>query len=47
MDIPCKSSWAGAHANFQAREYDAGESLTISKTNVEAEDSWKTFGTSL
>ena len=36
MDIPCRSSWTGAHANFQAREYDAGASLTTSKTNVEA-----------
>jgi hypothetical protein len=35
MDIPCRSSWTGAHANFQAREYDAGASLTKSKTNVE------------
>ena len=42
MDIPCKSSWIGAHANFQVREYDAGASFTTSKTNVEAEDSWKT-----
>jgi hypothetical protein len=24
MDIPCRSSWIGAHGNFQAREYDAG-----------------------
>jgi hypothetical protein len=26
MDIPCRSSWTGAHENFQAREYDAGAS---------------------
>jgi hypothetical protein len=28
MDIPYRSSWTGAHASFQAREYDAGASLT-------------------
>jgi hypothetical protein len=26
MDRPCESSWTGAHENFQAREYDAGQS---------------------
>jgi hypothetical protein len=46
MDIPCRSSWTGSHANFKAREYDAGASLMTSKTNVEAEDSWKTSNTS-
>jgi hypothetical protein len=28
MDRPCRSSWTGAHENFQAREYDAGASST-------------------
>jgi hypothetical protein len=46
MDIPCRSSWTGAHAIFQEREYDAGASLTTRKTNVEAEDSWKTSSAS-
>jgi hypothetical protein len=46
MEIPCRSSWIGAHANFQAREYDAGASLTTRKTNVEAEDNWKTSNAS-
>jgi hypothetical protein len=31
MDIPCRSSWTGAHEIFQAREYDAGASLTSSE----------------
>jgi hypothetical protein len=31
MDRLCKSSWIGAHENFQAREYDAGASPTTSK----------------
>jgi hypothetical protein len=35
MDILCRISWTGAHANFQAREYDAGASLTSS------EPTWK------
>jgi hypothetical protein len=26
MDRPCRSSWTGAHENFQAEEYDAGAS---------------------
>ena len=28
MERPCRSSWTGAHENFQAEEYDAGASLT-------------------
>jgi hypothetical protein len=31
MDRLCKSSWTGAHENFQAREYDAGASPTTSE----------------
>jgi hypothetical protein len=31
MDIPCRSSWTGAHANFQVREYDAGASPETSE----------------
>jgi hypothetical protein len=31
MDRPCKSSWIGAHENFQAREYDVGASPTTSE----------------
>jgi hypothetical protein len=31
MDIPCRSSWTGAHENFQAREYDAGASPSSSE----------------
>ena len=35
MDIPCKSSWIGAHESFQAEEYDAGAS-----TNTSNEPAW-------
>jgi hypothetical protein len=28
MERPCRSSWTGAHENFQAEEYDAGASPT-------------------
>jgi hypothetical protein len=31
MDIPCRSSWTGAHEIFQAREYDAGASNSSSE----------------
>jgi hypothetical protein len=31
MDRLCMNSWIGAHENFQAREYDAGASLTSSE----------------
>jgi hypothetical protein len=40
MDIPCRSSWTGAHENFQAREYDAGASLTSSEPARKTKESW-------
>jgi hypothetical protein len=40
MDIPCRSSWIGAHENIQAREYDAGASLTSSEPARKRKNSW-------
>jgi hypothetical protein len=41
MDRPCRSSWTGAHENFQAEEYDAGASTNTSNEPAhQAEDSW-------
>jgi hypothetical protein len=40
MDIPCRSSWTGAHANFQVREYDAGASPETSEPAQKTKDSW-------
>jgi hypothetical protein len=41
MDIPCRSSWTGAHESFQAREYDVGASPTSSAPARKTMDSWK------
>ena len=40
MDRPCKSSWIGAHENFQAREYDAGASPTSSEHGASTNAFW-------
>jgi hypothetical protein len=45
MDIPCRSSWTGAHESFQAREYDAGASPTSSEPARKARDSWASAST--
>jgi hypothetical protein len=45
MDRPCRSSWTGAHENFQAREYDAGASPTSSEPARKAKDSWTSANT--
>jgi hypothetical protein len=39
MDRACRSSWIGAHEDFQAREYDAGASLTASEPTQKTKDS--------
>jgi hypothetical protein len=36
MDRPCRSSWTRAHEIFQAREYDAGASLTHQESHRES-----------
>jgi hypothetical protein len=40
MERSCRSSWIGAHESFQAREYDAGASLTSSEPVRKTKDSW-------
>ena len=42
MDRPCRTSWTGAHENFQAEEYDVGASLTHQVNQRGAEGSWTT-----
>ena len=40
MEIPCESSWIGAHKKFQAREYDAGASPTSSERGTNTNTFW-------
>jgi hypothetical protein len=45
MEILCRSSWTGAHEDFQAREYDAGASPTSNEPARVQVDSWTSAST--